>query len=841
MGVDVPPTATTAAVHHFRGWELRTAQRLLLVDGRPAKTGRPAYNLLLTLVQGEGRAVSKHELMAVVWPGRVVEENNLTVQITALRKLLGAQAIATVPGFGYRLESLRADTPAAGPPDTGVPNALALCGRDIDIQTLRPLLGEAPLLTIVGTGGVGKTSLARALLAQPGLHWRDGVHWIDLAPLRSPAPLLQRVAEALGMWPGIAPRGTEELLLSLAQRQALIALDNCEHLLAEVVAVLGPLLQRAPGIRWLATSQAPLRLEGETVYRLMPLELPAPGVPLARAAASGALALFCQRAEAADRRFTLDEAGLALAVDLCHRLDGLPLAIEMAAARVATLGLRGVHEQIDQRLRLRSSNRDAPARHHGLLQTFEWSYGLLPPVEQRVFRRLEAFADGFTAQMAMRLCCDLPGDAEPLDGWALLDALAALVDKSLVQRGPAVGAGGHGAHAARERLHLLESARDFARLRLDDAGEHSAVQRRHAEVVAAAFDTAQRDHELGRDDDWGPVYLPERRNVCVALAWACTDGSPDLLARLVAALGLLDAFAYRQAEVVDYPVPLEKLAAAAPLLRAHAHAEFGWAHGRDGDRELGIRLLLGALADFEALGDVAGRYAALLRLIRLRMGHPDGDDDARGLWQRLCAIDESQVPLRLRLACKSSETSRFDGQHSVERLQELHRIAEHAGFDAQAATCRLNITDELLRRGRFEEAAQTAAAMLQKGEPLPRVQALIRFNQAHALMCLGRTAEAREAAHAMLRVLPGHAHLVLDLFAQVAVQQGRHEDAALMAGCSAQVKRERHFISGPAEARVIDHTLAALHDAMGAGPRTELMQMGAGMAVADVLALAWKD
>ena len=170
------------------------------------------------------------------------------------------------------------------------------------------------------------------------------------------------------------------------------------------------------------------------------------------------------------------------AVELCRQLDGLPLAIEMAAARVATLGLQGVHDQIDQRLRLRAVTRDAPARHHTLLQTYEWSYGLLAPVEQCVFRRLEPFAGGFTAQMAQHLCCNIEASSERLSSWQVLDALSALVDKSLVQRDQAKAAG------AAERFYLLESARDYATLRLEEALELDAVHRRHAEVVADWFD-----------------------------------------------------------------------------------------------------------------------------------------------------------------------------------------------------------------------------------------------------------------------------------------------------------------------------------------------------------------
>ncbi|HEY2561487.1 MAG TPA: winged helix-turn-helix domain-containing protein [Caldimonas sp.] len=830
-----PPPASSG-IYRFANWELRQRERALIVDGAPAKLGGRAFDVLLALVERQGRVVPKTELLDAAWPGLVVEENNLSVQISVLRKLLGAGAIANVAGQGYQLAAApatAAPAPAlAGAASPAVP--ARLFGRDAELAALRSLVGTVPLVSIVGTGGVGKTSVAQAVVANAAGAWRDGVHWIDLSPLRSGARLIAVVAKSLGVFAEESAPDNDDLVRSLAQMQALVALDNCEHLLDEVVTLVGPLLRHGPDLRWIVTSQEPLHLGPEIVYRLGPLEVPLPGAPLDEALRYGALALFGERAKMADRRFELTADRVETAIDLCRQLDGLPLAIEMAAARVATLGLQGVHAQLDQRLRLRAGARDAPLRHHTLLQTYEWSYGLLSPLERCVFRRLEPFAGGFTAPMAQQVCCYLEGEFERPDPWQMLDALSALVDKSLVQLRTATSAG------AGDRHDLLESARDFARIQGDAAGETEAVRRRHARAVADGFSTAQHELEHWRDSEWADKYLPERRNVSVALAWACSADEPELLARLVAALAELDTFAQAAAEVTAYPVPMATLERAPVPLRGRAHLELGWAHYLDGNKALGAELTLRALADFEALRDVVGAYGARMNLIRLYEGIPGQETAVRELWNQLEQVDESEIPLRLRLNCRATVALLFDGARDVERLQELRRIAQHAGFDLQAAFCRLNITDALLLLNRFDDAVAACTTMLEAGEPLLRVRAVMNYNRAHALARLGRVGEAAAAARVMLRGLPSYGHLVMDLFAFVAARTGRVEDAGLIAGRSAQVKRDRALHHEESEVGIIGETFERIERALGSERSAALMRQGAGMSTEDALALAFE-
>jgi len=526
---------TLASPDPLRHVQILPNSRALLVDGQPASVGGRAFDLLVALTERADRVVTKHELMDLVWPDVIVEENNLQVQISALRRLLGPAAIATVPGRGYRFtapldEAAPPPAPsrAAAAPRAQASNlpstSAALIGREADLSALARLLADARLVTVVGTGGIGKTRLVQACAADLHGQRHDGTWWVELAllpPGSNADAVAAAVARALDLRVEAGQAGVERVCSVLCDQRLLLLLDNCEHLLAGAAAFGAALLRTAPAVTLLATSQEPLHLAGEQVYRLPLLALPE-DADLVHAEQYGAVALFVARARAADPRFALGEHNRAAVVDICRHLDGLPLAIELAAARVALLGVEGVRSRLGERLRLLTrARRDAAARQQTLRASLEWTLGLLDAPEQAVYRRLGVFVGGFTMELAQRVAADAA-----IDRWAVLDHLASLVDKSLVS----VDA------AEPPRYSLLESAREFALERLERHAETEATRAAHAEALRETV--AHVEALYFESDAYGAAQtqlVRELDNLRAALAWARANAHSELA---IALLGL---------------------------------------------------------------------------------------------------------------------------------------------------------------------------------------------------------------------------------------------------------------------------------------------------------------
>ena len=504
----------TPSQFRFGDTVIDTAERHVKVGGQPAKLGARAFDLLLALVERRDRVVSKHELLDIVWPKLVVEENNLQVQVATLRKLFGPHAIATIPGRGYRFaQPLDEDTPAASPPGAAPSvrsgNLAAvtppLFGRDTDLAEVARLVEAHRLVSIVGAGGIGKTALALAVAASLRERFPDGAWWIELAALTDGSLVAATIARTVGV--GLAPDrpAAAALATALADSQLLLALDNCEHLLDAIAPMAEALVNQAPGVRLLVTSQEPLKAAFEHSYRLGTLALPGPDASFADAGRCGAVALFAERAAAADPRFRLTADTLPAVADVCARLDGIPLAIELAAARVPLLGVDGLRARLGERFRLLTAGaRTVLRRHQTLRAALEWSHGLLGEQEQVVLRRLSACVGGFTLEFAQQVAAD-----PTLDEWAVLDALGHLVDKSLVI------AEGTGV----PRYRLLETTRAFAVERLAASGEMPAVLRQHAQVVVALLQRLGMG-QLSFDRTQAAAFAVEVDNLRAALEWA---------------------------------------------------------------------------------------------------------------------------------------------------------------------------------------------------------------------------------------------------------------------------------------------------------------------------------
>jgi len=833
----------------FTGWEIDPATRVLKRGGKPVEIGSRAFDVLLTLVERQGRVVSKRELLDSAWGDLEVEENNVAVQVSQLRKVLGSGVIATLPALGYMLtaqalEGAAAEEDTVGadgvdgvvlpevPAPTGsTPPASPLFGRDPDIEELLRRLQTSALVSIVGTGGVGKSSIARVLAAHAGLRAQGEVRWVDLQALRPADALLPWLAKSLGVGLDAYDEDQEVLLNALPRASLCIVLDNCEYVLDKVRSFVVAALQTAPQLRWLLTSQQPLHLPAEVVYRLDPLQLPTTDGTLEEALACGAVQLFCRRAADGDRHFELHAGNLATTVNLCQKLDGLPLAIEMAASRMSMLGLEGVHAQLDQRLRLLSGSRVGPQRHHTLRSTFDWSHELLSSTEQKVFRRLQPFVGGFRIEMAQAVTGQVHLGGTDLDSWQVMEALNALVHKSFLHRD----------HTGGQRYSLFESARHYAAEHLGRAGETQAVQRRHAQAVAAWFARAQDDMLTMPDDQWALRYVPERANLLAALKWACGSAEAEVLAITVAALAQMDAFVQGQPEIVRMALPLDLLKAAPTRLRALAWVELSWAHYAAGERSVGTDLALRALQDFRVLADVAGEYRTLSQLVRLYESRPGTQEQAQQAWHELLQIDVRRLPLRTRLSAQINTGLQYGSRPDTVRMEELRDLAERSGFHTLGAVCRVRLTDALLIEGQFEQVVHSGQLSLQGREFGPRLKGLLLCNQVLALVQLQRLAQAREVARMALQALPGAAYVVIDIFALAAARQGRLAEAAMLNGHAQRVRSERDESADPAEDLAIRETEQRLTSGLSEGRRQELMQTGAAMATPEALALAFVE
>jgi predicted ATPase/DNA-binding winged helix-turn-helix (wHTH) protein len=466
-------------------------RRLLLRDGSPVELGGRAVEVLAALLEARGVLLSKDELMERVWPGVVVEENNLHVHISALRKVLGRDrgVIRTISGRGYcftgevrvQREPLRSGAVADRAPGpvghrhpTNLPAPMSsFIGRADEMAELEAIVAQHRLVTVLGAAGIGKTRLgletARRLLSDyPG-----GVWFADLGSLASEELVPATIATALGLEPANDDKALDRACAALEAKQLLLLVDNCEHVGSAAARAVESVLHAVPGLHVVTASREPLGVEGECCYRLAPLDTPDAAATAAETARSDAVRLFLERARAADPRFTPDDGAVYGIARICRRLDGLPLAIEFAATRLAALGISELDRRLDDRFRiLTGGRRSAAARHQTLRASLDWSYRLFAAEEQAVLRRLAIFGGGFTLEGASIIIAD-----DAVSAGDVVARLADLVDKSLI---------GIDAGAGVRRYRMLETTRAYALEKLAESGETGDVGRRHAVYCRAA-------------------------------------------------------------------------------------------------------------------------------------------------------------------------------------------------------------------------------------------------------------------------------------------------------------------------------------------------------------------
>ena len=519
----------TSDVLTFGPFRLSLAERELKKGEEFISIGGRALDVLITLAQRAGEIVAHKQLIACVWPDVIVEETNLRVHIAALRKILGdgidgVRYISNIAGRGYCFVAVVTRTgttrtlelPATAVPLGGFRRLPALptrmVGRDKSVRTLLSKMMTCRLVTIVGPGGVGKTTVAVAVAHTLVKDFQGAVFFIDLGALADPGLVPTAVASTLGFM----MRSQDPLiglLGGLRDRRILLVLDNCEHLI-DAVAKLGErILNEAPQAHILATSREALRTEGEHIHLLYSLTSPPddPDLPAIEALKYPSVQLFMERALAGGYRSDLTDTDAPIVANICRRLDGIALAIELVASRVGSLGIGGTAELLDNRFRgVWNGRRTALPRHRTLQSMLDWSYNLLSDPEKTVFCRLSVFVGEFTIEAA----CDVVADAE-INGERITEALTTLVAKSLVSTTHVDGSIYH---------RFLDTTRAYAIAKLADRGETDRIARRHAATFRNFFHDDQV-FQSGNDEH----HSTQVGNVRAALDWALSAGGDRVM------------------------------------------------------------------------------------------------------------------------------------------------------------------------------------------------------------------------------------------------------------------------------------------------------------------------
>jgi predicted ATPase/DNA-binding winged helix-turn-helix (wHTH) protein len=753
-------------------WTLDPLARRLARNGQAVALGERAFELLTVLAESSGRVVGTDALLARVWPGRVVEENNLHVHVAALRRLLGDAAIRTVRGRGYQL-TVTLGAPAATRPAANAPHDLI--GRDADLAALRALLARHRSVTLTGPGGVGKTRLALAACAaeEPP----DVTCVVELTGVDASTPVAEAVARALGLaLPGVQASASE-LLDLLRARPLLLLLDNCEHRADEAGRLVQALATQTAQVRVLATSQ----------------------VSLAPLAPPDAQALFNARVAAQDPGFSATPAQAADVAAICAGLDGLPLALELAAARVGLLGLRALRERLDAPLHwLGGGPRGAPERQQTLRGAIAWSDSLLSPAERQTFHYLGVFAGSFAVPLALALLGD---EAQALD------RLQSLRDKSLLVALPRDRDGGEADDSA-PRLRLLDSTRSFAREQLQARHKLPGLHQRLARALLGVFErgSGPRAFEPGaRAARAAAAELDNLRGTLDALA-----AQPDQAALHIELAGcsgwIWSRLGLRAEGLRRCRLALGRVDAGTPP-RLEARLQFVWAslahrRGAEGDIAAAAR----AAALYEALGDRLGQFRALSVLSFTHALNGDEPGGMASLEALAEAFDPGWGPVQwaAHLAITGSGLAQLGRDAEALQLCRQHQqlidslTDDHARAAALVLTAQLAyVTGDLPTAVERAEQAVAAARRDRAGGRL----GLALGDLAAYRVAQGRVDEALPLAREAiaLRARDGTLGAQLDQLAELAAARGHWPAAAMALGradvhhAGRQGRRERYL------------------------------------------------
>jgi predicted ATPase/class 3 adenylate cyclase len=707
-------------------------------------------------------------------------------------------------------------------------------GRAETIVQIKTLLNDSRLVMLTGTGGAGKTRCAIQSGAEILERFPDGVWMVDLAPISNPALVTTTIAKVLG----VREAPNQDLLVTLCnhleRRELLLILDNCEHLLDEARRVAAALLRGCAGVRLLVTSREPLSIAGEQVLRLPSLEVPPPELTATAEVVRsyGAGELFVDRARSADERFEITDDNAPYVAEICRNLDGIPLAVELAAARVKLLSPRQLTERLTERFRvLTGGDRSALPRHQALRATIDWSYELLDEPGRALFRRLAIFAGGWTLEAAAAIC------AASSDDWEVLEALGSLVDKSLV----VVDSSGE-----ERRYRFLSSIREYATERLAETGEADALAGTHARYYATFVDSLQPLAVELEDLEWQRRFTIELDNVRAAIDWTIVARhDPPTGLTLLAGVEWPELVAMPHEALRWYESALE-LEAAMPSALIYARllrrcVILKWLRGEPiAAREAMATRAVEVAQRTEDPSEVALAYGNLGAVY----GVAARFDEAEGAFELAYA-----TPERLsRLAHKSvlrmwavSTALRGSVDVARERFSEVARL-ERPGSEAHASAL-LNLGELEYVAGNIEAARNAARQAKPTYAQLNSVYiVLLLSNLAAYAIAADDLDEAREHLPEALRRLAEFGGAwraaIIENHALLAALSGDYERAALLAGSSDALFRARGEARQHTERRGHERLMQELAKAFSVEEIAQRMEQGARLSEKEALAHA---
>jgi len=722
------------------------------------------------------------------------------------------------------------DIPAEFPPLRSLdalPNNLPIqrttfVGRDQDVAAVKELVSRHRLLTLVGSGGVGKTRVALQVGADLLDQYPDGVWFADFAPITDPELVASVIAQVLGMSQQEGKRVDESIPPWLKRKKLLLILDNCEHVLEPVAAIAAAIIGTAPEARIVNTSRQVLDISGEEVFRVPSLDVPHTIADLTPAAVAqfGAVALFVDRARSVDKSFTLTDDTAPIVADICRRLDGIPLAIELAAARVKVLSVPNLAQRLNERFKLLTGgSRDVLPRQKTLSALIDWSYDLLTPQEQMLFLRLGIFAGGFALEAASRVCGG--GGLDEID---ILDLLASLTDKSLVVADTS---------GKQERYHLLESTRAYALEKLDPA-ERERLARAHAEYFSALAREADERYGTGSTFGWLADVERELDNFRAALEWGLTQGHDAVLVAAIA--GGLEQFWYRNGLAVEGRYWIERAlerteSAGQPLIVARLLYAQSWLVPVKRALEAAER----AFNLYESAGDRrrAAHARATVAFSLNQAGRLDEADAA--ITQALAVMQEYRDKhgiakcWRYKGAITGNRGARAEARDFYDKsLAILREVGDEIGLSLVHA----NVGEIEFAEGHAQEALKAATEALALRRALDKdASATSNCNSAAYQIALndltGARASAREALRLAREVQNAYTTAIsLQHFASLGALQGEmHRAAQLLGYVDAQYK-EFGATREPTEKWCYDKTMTALHEHLSDGEIEKLSKEG---------------